>query len=67
MSLYFVISKKGEIVNTNNIKNVICFIRSLYVLKITKYKNTIRKVTINKFLFEKTHFDNVSSTTSLQV
>ena len=54
-------------VNTNNVKNVICIIRSLYVLIITKYKNTIRKVTFNKFLIEKTRFDNVSTTTSLQV
>ena len=54
-------------VNTNNVKNVICIIRSLYVLIITKYKNMIRKVTFNKFLIEKTRFDNVSTTTSLQV
>ena len=49
MSLYFVIIKKGEIVNTNNVKNVICIIRSSCVLIITKYKDMLRKVMVNKF------------------
>lgn len=52
-------------VNTNNVKNVIYIIRSLHVLIITKYKNMIRKLTVNKFLFEKTRLLNVSTTTSL--
>ena len=67
MSLYFVIIKKGEIVNTNNVKNVIRIIRSSCVLIITKYKDMLRKVTVNKFLIEETRFLYVTTTTSLQV
>jgi hypothetical protein len=67
MSLYFVIIKKGEIVNTNNVKNVICIIRSSCVLIITKYKDMLRKVTVNKFLTGNTRYFYVASTTSLQV
>jgi hypothetical protein len=67
MSLYFVIIKKGDIFNTNNVINGICIIRSLHVLIITIYENKIRKLTVNKFLDEKTHLLNVSTTTSLQV
>ena len=67
MSLYFVIIKKGEIVNTNNVKNAICIIRSSCVLIITKYKDMLRKVTVNKFLTGNTRYFYVASTTSLQV
>jgi hypothetical protein len=67
MSLYFVIIKKGEILNTNNVKNVIRIIQSSCVLIITKYKDMLRKVTVNKFLIEKTRFFHVATTTSLQV
>ena len=67
MSLYFVIIKKGEIVNTNNVKNVIRIIRSTCVLIITKYKDMLRKVTVNKFLTGNTRYFYVASTTSLQV
>ena len=67
MSLYFVIIKKGEIVNTNNVKNVICIIRSSCVLIITKYKDILRKVTVNKFLTGNTRYFYVASTKSLQV
>ena len=67
MSLYFVIIKKGEIVNTNNVKNVIRIIWSSCVLIITKYKDMLRKVTVNKFLTGNTRYFYVASTTSLQV
>ena len=67
MSLYFVIIKKGEIVNTNNIKNVICIIRSSRVLIITKYKDMLHKVTVYKFLIEETRYFYVVASTSLQV
>ena len=67
MSLYFVIIKKGEIVNTNNVKNVIRIIRSTCVLIITKYKDMLRKVTVYKFLIEETHFFYIAAKTSLQV
>ena len=67
MSLYFVIIKKGEIVNTNNLKYVIRIIRSSCVLIITKYKDMLRKVTVNKFLTGNTRYFYVASTTSLQV
>ena len=67
MSLYFVIIKKGEIVNTNNVKNVIRIIRSSCVLIITKYKDMLCKVTVNKFLLGKTRYFYVAASTSLQV
>ena len=67
MSLYFVIIKKREIVKTNNVKNVIRIIRSSCVLIITKYKDMLRKVTVNKFLTGNTRYFYVASTTSLQV
>ena len=67
MSLYFVIIKKGEIVNTNNVKNVIRIIRSSRVLIITKYKDMLRKVTVYKFLIEETRYFYVAASTSLQV
>ena len=67
MSLYFVIIKKGEIVNSNNVKNVIRIIRSSRVLIITKYKDMLRKVPIYKFLIEETHYFYVAASTSLQV
>ena len=67
MSLYFVIIKKGEIVNTNNVKNVIHIIRSSYVLIITKYKDMLCKVTVHKFLIKETRYFYVAASTSLQV
>ena len=67
MSLYFVIIKKGEIVNTNNVTNVIRIIRSSRVLIITKYKDMLRKVTVYKFLIKETRFFYVAASTSLQV
>ena len=65
MSLYFVIIKKGEIVNTNNVKNVIRIIRSSHVLIITKYKDMLRKVKVYKFLIEETGYFYVAASTSL--
>ena len=67
MSLYFVIIKKGEIVNKNNVKNVIRIIRSSRVSIITKYKDMLRKVTVYKFLIGEARFFHVATTTSLQV
>jgi hypothetical protein len=44
-------------VNKNNVKNVIRIFRSLYIMVITKYKNVLRKTTLDKFLIKKTRFD----------